>query len=154
MYGIVNGKINCRVNKYEVIRGLWKGIAVPTIMYGTEIIGIGKKELCPTVFCSVNEQRLQGTLHLVALFVTRSLPVVFPLLTSSSLILTTHCDLVPVLPGQACSIVWTRPQGQKLFRSSLKGILIAPLLQGQCKIEWEQLNMQIVGMRHRMVKME
>ena len=42
MYGIVNGKINCRVNKYEVIRGLWKGIAVPTIIYGTEIIGIGK----------------------------------------------------------------------------------------------------------------
>ena len=36
MYGIVNGKTNCRVNKYEVIRGLWKGIAVPTIMYGTE----------------------------------------------------------------------------------------------------------------------
>ena len=45
MYGIINGKTNCRVNKYEVIRGLWKGIAVPTIMYGTEIIGIGKKEM-------------------------------------------------------------------------------------------------------------
>ena len=45
MYGIINGKTNCRVNKYEVIRGLWKGIAVPTIMYGTELIGIGKKEM-------------------------------------------------------------------------------------------------------------
>ena len=33
------------MNKYEVIRGLWKGIAVPTIMYGTEIIGIGKRIL-------------------------------------------------------------------------------------------------------------
>ena len=44
MYGIINGKINNRANKYEVMRGLWKGIAVPTIMYGTEIIEINKKE--------------------------------------------------------------------------------------------------------------
>ena len=44
MYGIINGKINCRANKYEVMRGLWKGIAVPTIMYGMEIIDFGKKE--------------------------------------------------------------------------------------------------------------
>ena len=29
MYGVINGKINCRANKYEVMRGLWKGIAVP-----------------------------------------------------------------------------------------------------------------------------
>ena len=29
MYGIINGKINFRANKYEVMRGLWKGLAVP-----------------------------------------------------------------------------------------------------------------------------
>ena len=44
MYGIINGKVNCRANKYEVMRGLWKGIAVPTIMYGTELTDLGKKE--------------------------------------------------------------------------------------------------------------
>ena len=44
MYGIINGKINCRANKYEVMRGLWKGIAVPTVMYGTELTDLGKKE--------------------------------------------------------------------------------------------------------------
>ena len=33
MYGIINGKINFRANKYEVMRGLWKGLAVPTVMY-------------------------------------------------------------------------------------------------------------------------
>ena len=32
MYGIINGKINLRVNKFQVIRGLWKGLAVPTII--------------------------------------------------------------------------------------------------------------------------
>ena len=48
-----------------------------------------------------------ATLYLVALFVTRSLPVVFPLLTSSSLILTTYCDLVSVFARRACPIVWT-----------------------------------------------
>ena len=45
MYGIVNEKRNCRVSKYEVIRGLWKRIAIPTIMYGTEITAMGKKEV-------------------------------------------------------------------------------------------------------------
>ena len=44
MYGIINGKINCRANKYEVVRGLWKGLAVPTVMYGMEVIESGKKE--------------------------------------------------------------------------------------------------------------
>ena len=44
MYGIINGKINFRANKYEVIRGLWKGLAVPTVMYGLEIIEVGGKE--------------------------------------------------------------------------------------------------------------
>ena len=44
MYGIINGKTNLRVNKFQVIRGLWKGLAVPTIMYGLEIIDITGKE--------------------------------------------------------------------------------------------------------------
>ena len=44
MYGIINGKINCRANKYEVMRGLWKGLAVPTLMYGMELLDVGKKE--------------------------------------------------------------------------------------------------------------
>ena len=43
MYGMINGKTNCRVNKYEITRGLWEGMAVPTIMYGLEIIGIENK---------------------------------------------------------------------------------------------------------------
>ena len=30
MYGIINKKINFRTNKYEVMRGLWKGLAVPS----------------------------------------------------------------------------------------------------------------------------
>ena len=44
MYGIINGKINFRANKYEVMRGLWKGLAVLTIMYGLEIMEVGGKE--------------------------------------------------------------------------------------------------------------
>ena len=44
MYGIINGKTNLRVNKFQVIRGLWKGLAVPTIMYGLEVIDITGKE--------------------------------------------------------------------------------------------------------------
>ena len=38
------GKINFRANKYEVMRGLWKGLAVPTVMYGLEIMVVGGKE--------------------------------------------------------------------------------------------------------------
>ena len=26
----------CRTNKYEIVRGVWKGMAVPSIMYGLE----------------------------------------------------------------------------------------------------------------------
>ena len=44
MYELINGKINLRANKYKVMRGLWKGLAVPTIMYGLEIIDVGGKE--------------------------------------------------------------------------------------------------------------
>ena len=45
MYGIINGKTNCRINKYEIIRGLWKGMAVPSIMYGLKVVGMGKKDI-------------------------------------------------------------------------------------------------------------
>ena len=38
MYGIINGKTNLRANKFQVIRGLWKGLAVPTVMYGLEVV--------------------------------------------------------------------------------------------------------------------
>ena len=44
MYGIINGKINFRANQYEVMRGLWKGLAVPSVMYGLEIVEVGGKE--------------------------------------------------------------------------------------------------------------
>ena len=44
MYGIINGKINFRANKCEVMRGLWKGLAVPTVMYGLEIMEVEGKE--------------------------------------------------------------------------------------------------------------
>ena len=44
MYGMINGKINFRANKYEVMRGLWEGLAVPSVMYGLEIMEVGGKE--------------------------------------------------------------------------------------------------------------
>ena len=44
-FGIMNAQMHLRVNKYETTRGLWKGVAVPTIMYGAEIIDIGAKEV-------------------------------------------------------------------------------------------------------------
>ena len=37
-------KLDFRANKYEVMRGLWKGLAVPTVMYGLEIMEVGGKE--------------------------------------------------------------------------------------------------------------
>ena len=41
-YGIINGKTNCRMNKYEITRGLCKGMAVHlyTIMHGLEVVGM------------------------------------------------------------------------------------------------------------------
>ena len=42
---IINSKIGFRANKYEVTRGLWKGWAVPAIMYGAEIIDMGQNEI-------------------------------------------------------------------------------------------------------------
>ena len=40
MYEIINGKTNFRANKYGVMRVLWKGLAVPTVMYGLEIMEV------------------------------------------------------------------------------------------------------------------
>ena len=40
-------KFISRVYMYEVMKGLWKGLAVPTIMYGlevTEVVGLKKKK--------------------------------------------------------------------------------------------------------------
>ena len=34
MYGAMNGKNNFTANEYEVMRGLWKRLAVPSKMYG------------------------------------------------------------------------------------------------------------------------
>ena len=34
-----------RANKYELIRGLWKGVAIPSIMYGMEVIDWTAKKL-------------------------------------------------------------------------------------------------------------
>ena len=42
--GLICNVINFRVNTYEVVRELWKWMAVPKIMYGAEIIGWTQKE--------------------------------------------------------------------------------------------------------------
>ena len=34
--GRLGSVARCRANKYEVIRGLWMGVAIPSIMYGLE----------------------------------------------------------------------------------------------------------------------
>ena len=41
---MIKAKAKLRANKYEITRGLWKGIAVPTLLYGAEILEIGGKE--------------------------------------------------------------------------------------------------------------
>ena len=41
---MIKAKTKLRANKYEITRGLWKGIAVPTLLYGAEILEIGGKE--------------------------------------------------------------------------------------------------------------
>ena len=37
-WGRLNSAAKRRVNKYEVVRGLWKSVAVPSIMYGVDQI--------------------------------------------------------------------------------------------------------------------
>ena len=40
----IKAKTKLRANKYEITRGLWKGIAVPTLLYGAEILELGENE--------------------------------------------------------------------------------------------------------------
>ena len=40
----IKTKMHMRVNTYEITRTLWKGVAVPNILYGTEILDLGRKE--------------------------------------------------------------------------------------------------------------
>ena len=41
-YGRLSSKVGFRANTYETTRGLWKGVAVPSVMYGMEIINMNK----------------------------------------------------------------------------------------------------------------
>ena len=43
--GRLGSVARCRANKYEIVRGLWKGMAVPSIMYGLETTVWTKNEL-------------------------------------------------------------------------------------------------------------
>ena len=43
--GRLGSVARCRANKYEVVRGLWKGVAVPSIMYGLETTVWSKKDM-------------------------------------------------------------------------------------------------------------
>ncbi|KAG0725205.1 hypothetical protein GWK47_039070 [Chionoecetes opilio] len=42
--GRLGSVARCRANKYEVVRGLWKGVAVPSIMHGLETMVWSRKE--------------------------------------------------------------------------------------------------------------
>ena len=44
-YGRLSSKVGFRANTYETTRGLWKGVAVPSIMYGMEVIKMNMKEV-------------------------------------------------------------------------------------------------------------
>ena len=41
---ILKSNSTLRVNKYEIVRGIWKGVAVPTILYGIEILEVRAKD--------------------------------------------------------------------------------------------------------------
>ena len=69
----------------------------------SDVTFVPARRACSIVLTGLN----RTALHLVALFIARSLTVVFPLLTSSSLILTAYCDLVSLFARRACPIVWT-----------------------------------------------
>ncbi|XP_045136283.1 uncharacterized protein LOC123519226 [Portunus trituberculatus] len=43
--GRLGSVARCRANKYEVVRGLWKGVAIPSIMYGLETTVWTRKDL-------------------------------------------------------------------------------------------------------------
>ena len=42
---IINGNMHLRANHYEIMRGLWKGVAVPTVMYGMEVLEVKAGEM-------------------------------------------------------------------------------------------------------------
>ena len=43
--GRLGSVARCRANKYEVVRGLWKGVAIPSIMYGLETTVWTRKDM-------------------------------------------------------------------------------------------------------------
>ena len=43
--GRLGSVAKCRTNRYEVVRGLWKGVSVPSIMYGLETTVWSRNEL-------------------------------------------------------------------------------------------------------------
>ena len=44
-YNMINAGMKLRSNKYEIMRGLWKGVAVPTVMYGAELIDADARDI-------------------------------------------------------------------------------------------------------------
>jgi hypothetical protein len=43
-YGRLGSVARTRANRYEVVRGLWKGIAVPSLMYGMNVLKVSASE--------------------------------------------------------------------------------------------------------------
>jgi hypothetical protein len=43
-YGRLGSVAKTRANKYEVVRGLWKGVAVPSLMYGMNVLKVSPSE--------------------------------------------------------------------------------------------------------------
>ena len=44
-WGRLGSIAKLRSNRYEIVRGIWKNIAVPGIMYGMNVLGVTEKEL-------------------------------------------------------------------------------------------------------------
>ena len=44
-YGRLGSSLGFRANTYEIMRGMWKGVAVPSIMYGMEILTMTRTEI-------------------------------------------------------------------------------------------------------------
>ena len=42
--GILKASSTFRINKYEITRGIWKGVAVPTILYGIEVFEVNARD--------------------------------------------------------------------------------------------------------------
>ena len=41
---MLNAKVILRADRYEITRGLWKGVAVPTLLYEAEVMDLSGKE--------------------------------------------------------------------------------------------------------------